>query len=85
MEYVLRARMGTAVQRRGKLQGRAKKDVVSHRRSMVSLAGRGRTPEDGAMARFGTAIPCSEEDAAKRSRERATRQRREKSGGSRRE
>jgi hypothetical protein len=37
------------------------------------------------MVRFGTAIPCSEEDAAKRSRERAMRQRREKSGSSRRE
>jgi hypothetical protein len=52
---------------------------------MASLAGRGRTPEDGAMARFGTAVPCSKEDAVKRSRERATRQRREKSGGGRRE
>jgi hypothetical protein len=37
------------------------------------------------MARFGAAIPCSEEDAAKRSRERATRQRRKKSDGGRRE
>jgi hypothetical protein len=85
MEYVLWARMGTAVQRWGKLQGRAKKDVVSHRRSMASLAGRGRTLEDGTMARFGTAVPCSKEDAVKRSRERATRQRREKSSGGRRE
>jgi hypothetical protein len=37
------------------------------------------------MVRFGAAIPCSEEDAAKRSRERVTRQRREKSGSGRRE
>jgi hypothetical protein len=29
---------------------------------MASLAGRGITPEDGAMARFGAAIPCSEEE-----------------------